>query len=217
MQEVERFRKRARVQHWWIVVWALILGLTGLFLFVDGFSAAAEGGGSRLAHRIAAICFVAWPVLYFLMNPKSAWEWIKEAFTWNKDDIGWLQAAPSYYFGGPEEDMPPQDRSNTGQKLWMVVVIITGLIFVITGFFMWFLKGNISPGTYQVMLLLHDIAFIVAGAMFLVHVFLAAFHPRMSEAMRSMWGGKSSVHYAKTHHGKWYDRISAGESAGESS
>jgi len=212
MQEVERFRKRARFHHWWIVAWALILGLTGLFLFLSWFGPAAEGGYSRLVHRIAAVCFVAGPVVYFLMNPKSSWEWIKEAFSWNTDDIGWLQAAPNYYFGGPEDVMPPQDRSNTGQKLWIVVVIITGLIFVITGFFMWFLKGNISPGTYQVMLLLHDIAFIAAGAMFLVHVALAVFHPRMSEALRSMWGGKSTVHYAKTHHGKWYDRISAGES-----
>ena len=211
-QEVERSRKRARVHHWWIVVCALILGLTGLFLFVSGFAGAAEGGGSRLVHRIAAICFVAGPALYFFTNPKSSWKWIKEAFTWNKDDIGWLQAAPIYYFGGPEDAMPPQDRSNTGQKLWMVVVIITGVIFVITGFFMWFLKGNISAEVYQVMLLFHDIAFIAAGAMFLVHVALAVFHPRMSEALRSMWGGKSSTHYAKTHHGKWYDKISAGES-----
>lgn len=213
MQEVERFRKRARVHHWWIAVWALILGLTGLFLFVDGFSAVAEGGGSRLVHRIAAICFVAGPGLYFFMNAKSSWEWIRDAFSRSTEDIGWLNAAPSYYFGGPEEAMPPQEWSNTGQKLWTVVAITTGLIFVITGFFMWFLKGNISPGTYQVMLLLHDIAFIFAGAMFLVHFALAVFHPRMSEAMRSMIWGKSTVHYAKTHHGKWYDRISAGKSS----
>jgi formate dehydrogenase subunit gamma len=209
MQDVERFRKRAIFQHWWIVACSVLLGLTGLFLFLSWFSPASWWGISRLVHRIAAVGFVGVPVLYFLMNPRSSLEWIKEAFTWNKDDLGWLQAAPSYYFGGPEEDMPPQDRSNTGQKLWMVVVIVTALMFVVSGFFMWFLKDIVSPGVFQGMVIIHDVAFIVAGTMLLVHIALAAFHPRMSEAMRSMITGRASVDYVKSHHGKWYNRIAA--------
>lgn len=205
MQEIERYRKRAIYQHWWIVGCSFLLAVTGLFLFAEVLSPGAWGGYSRLIHRIAAVCFVGGPVLYFLMNPKTSLEWIKEAFTWNKDDIGWLKAAPSYYFGGPEEKMPPQDRSNTGQKLWMFVVIVTGLVFIVTGFMMWI------SGDSGIAIILHDIAFIVGGAMFMVHFFLAVFHPRMSEAMRSMTTGKSSVHYAKSHHGKWYSRVTAGK------
>jgi formate dehydrogenase subunit gamma len=211
MQEIERYRKAARIHHWWIVVWALMLGLTGLFLFLSWFSPAAWWGWSRLFHRIAAVLFVAGPVIYFLLYPKQVLEWIKEAFTWGKDDIGWLKAAPIYYFGGDEGSMPPQDRSNTGQKMWMLVVIIAGLAFVVTGFFLWFLKGIISPGVFQAMLLIHDVAFIGAGAMLLVHVALGAFHPRFSEAMRSITSGSVSAEYAKSHHGKWYDRIVSGE------
>lgn len=213
MQEVERYSKRAIFHHWWIVACSMLLGLTGLFLFLSWFSPASWWGISRLVHRIAAVGFVAVPVIYTFMNPRATWEWIKEAFTWNKDDVGWLQAAPIYYFGGDESGMPPQDRSNTGQKLWMVVVIITSIVFVITGFFMWFLKAVISPGTYQVMLLLHDVAFIVAGSMLLVHVALGAFHPMFPEALRSMITGKVTADYAKSHHGKWYDRILAGRKA----
>lgn len=209
MQDVERFRKRAIFQHWWIVACSVLLGLTGLFLFLSWVSPAAWWGWSRLVHRIAAVGFVGVPVIYFLLNPKSSWEWIKEAFTWNTDDLGWLQAAPSYYFGGPEEDMPPQDRSNTGQKLWMLVAIVTGVVFVITGFIMWFFKGSVAPGVLQAMVLIHDIAFIAGGTMLLVHIALAAFHPRMSEAMRSMTSGKATVDYVKSHHGKWYDRVTA--------
>ncbi len=209
MQDVERFRKRAIFQHWWIVACSLLLGLTGLFLFLSWVSPAAWWGWSRLVHRIAAVGFVGIPVIYFILNPKSTLEWLKEAFTWNKEDLGWLQAAPSYYFGGPEEDMPPQDRSNTGQKLWMLVVVITSVVFVITGFIMWFFQGSIPQGAYQAMVLLHDIAFIAGGTMLLVHIALAAFHPRMSEAMRSMTTGKATVDYVKTHHGKWYERIAA--------
>jgi len=202
MQDIERFRKRAIFQHWWI---------TGLSLFLDWLGPLAWWGYGRLVHRIAAAGFVAVPVIYFLTNPRTTLEWIKEAFTWNTDDLGWVKAAPGYYFGGPQEKMPPQDRSNTGQKLWMLCVIVTGAIFIVTGFVMWFFKGDVSQGALSAMIILHDIAFIAWGAMLMVHIALAAFHPRMSEAMRSMTTGKSTVDYAKSHHGKWYDRVAAGK------
>ena len=207
MQEIERYRKRARIQHWLIVVCAFLLGLTGLFLFLSWFGPAAWWGYSRLVHRIAAAGFVAMPVLYALLNPKSTWAWIKEAFTWNKDDLGWLRAAPTYYFGSDIIPMPPQERSNTGQKMWMLVVIVTGVIFVVSGGIMWFGKGLVPTGVFQWSVFAHDVAFITAGAMLLVHIVLGSVHPRFSEALHSMVSGKVSVHYAKSHHGKWYDRI----------
>ncbi|HEY49779.1 MAG TPA: hypothetical protein G4O13_07015 [Dehalococcoidia bacterium] len=203
MKDIERFRKRAIFHHWWIVLCSFLLAVTGLFMFMETLSPGAMGGYSRIIHRFAALGFVAVPIIYFVLNPKTSLEWLKEAFTWNTDDIGWLQAAPEYYFGGPEENMPPQGRSNTGQKLWMVVVIITGVVFVITGAVMMF------SGVSGVAVILHDIAFIAGGAMFLVHFFLAVFHPRMSEAMRSMITGKASEDYVKSHHGKWYEEVVA--------
>ena len=207
MKEIERYRKRAIIQHWLIVVCAILLGLTGLFLFVSWFGPAAWGGYSRLIHRIAAVGFVAIPLIYIVLNPKSTWEWIKEAFTWNTDDLGWLKAAPTYYFGLEIIPMPPQERSNTGQKLWMLVVIITGIIFVVSGGIMWFGKSYVPAGVFQWAVYAHDVAFITAGAMLLVHIALGSLHPRFSEALRSMITGKVSVGYAKSHHGKWYDRI----------
>jgi len=211
MQEVERYRKRAIVQHWLIVVCSLLLAITGLFLFVHWFGPAAWGGTSRIVHRVGAVGFVAVPVIYMILNPKSSLEWLKEAFTWGKADLGWLKSAPTYYFGFDIIPMPPQERSNTGQKMWMVVVITMGIVLVVSGGIMWFGKGLVSDGVFQWSVFAHDAAFVIAGAMFIVHVALGAFHPRFSEALRSMVTGKVSVHYAKDHHGKWYDRISGGK------
>ena len=208
MQTVERYRTRAIIHHWWIVVWALLLGLTGIFLFVPWFSPAAAGGWSRLAHRISAVLFVAGPVIYALFNSKNTLQWIKETLTWKKADLGWLKAAPSYYFGSDAVPMPPQERSNTGQKLWMLVALTAGMIFVITGAIMWFFKDTVSAGVFQWSVFVHDLAFIFAGSMFLVHVALGAFHPRFPEALRSMITGKVSREYAQSHHGKWYEEIS---------
>jgi formate dehydrogenase subunit gamma len=211
MQEVERYSKRAIVQHWWIVACSILLAITGLFLFISWFGPAAWWGYSRLVHRIAAVGFVAVPVLYMILNPKSTIEWVKEAFTWGKADFGWLKAAPTYYFGFDIIPMPPQERSNTGQKMWVLVVIVTSVIFVVSGGIMWFGKGLVSTGVFQWSVFAHDAAFVIAGAMFLVHIALGTFHPRFSEALRSMISGKVSVHYAQSHHGKWYDRISGGK------
>jgi formate dehydrogenase subunit gamma len=211
MQEVERYSKRAIVQHWWIVACSILLAITGLFLFISWFGPAAWWGYSRLVHRIAAVGFVAVPVLYMILNPKSTIEWVKEAFTWGKADFGWLKAAPTYYFGFDIIPMPPQERSNTGQKMWVLVVIVTSVIFVVSGGIMWFGKGLVPTGVFQWSVFAHDAAFVIAGAMFLVHIALGTFHPRFSEALRSMISGKVSVHYAQSHHGKWYDRISGGK------
>ncbi len=213
MQEIERYSKRARVQHWSMVVCSLLLAITGLFLFVPWFGAAAQGGASRIVHHAAAVGFVAVPVIYFMLNPKSSLEWFKEAFTWGKADLGWLKAAPTYYFGFDIIPMPPQERSNSGQKLWVVVVIMMGLLLVVTGGIMWFGKGLVPEGVFQWTVFLHGAAFVIAGAMLLVHMILGTIHPRFSEALRSIIGGKVSAHYAQSHHGKWYDKITAGKKA----
>ena len=213
MKEIERYSKRAIFQHWWIVACSFLLALTGLFLFLSWFGPAAWWGYSRLVHRIAAVGFVAIPVIYTILNSKSTWHWIKEAFTWGKHDVGWLQAAPTYYFGSDIVPMPPQERANTGQKMWMLVVIVTGVIFVVSGGIMWFGKDLVPTGVFQWSVFAHDVAFIAAGAMLLVHIALGTFHPRFSEALHSMITGKVSVDYAKSHHGKWHDKISGEKKA----
>ena len=49
----------------------------------------------------------------------------------------------------------------------------------------------VSPIVFQWSLLIHDIAFIGAVCMFLLHVQLAIFHPRMDESLLSMIDGKA--------------------------
>jgi formate dehydrogenase subunit gamma len=49
--------------------------------------------------------------------------------------------------------------------------------------------------------------------MTLVHLYLGAFHPRMTEALKSMIKGTVSVEYAKSHHGKWYKEVVGSEAA----
>lgn len=209
---VERFKKRTIWFHWIHTAAFLVLLVTGAILFLPGLGAPAAGGVTRSIHRVAVIFFVGAPIVYFIINPRMSLHFIKETLTWGKDDIDWALQAPDYYFGGDEEKMPPQGHVNTGQKMWQFIVLATGILFVISGIFMWFLKDTLSPGVFQWFVIVHDVAFILALLMLLVHIYLGVIHPRMTESLRSMWDGKVSKKYARNHYGKWYDEVAKGKS-----
>lgn len=210
-REVEKYRKPIRILHWMHAGSFVLLFFTGLVLFIPGLGFLAEDSWTRLIHRIGAAIFVIIPILYLIINPKAVARGFKPAFAWSSLDIGWLKAAPRYYFLGDERDMPPQDAMNTGQKMWWLFTIVFGIIFVITGAIMWFAKLSAPPPLLQWMVLIHDISFIVTGAMLLLHVYLGVLHPAMTESWKAMTRGKISTEYAKVHHGKWYAEISRGK------
>jgi formate dehydrogenase subunit gamma len=197
--------------HWVHTAAFLILIITGAILFVPGLGSPAAGGITRLLHRIAVIFFVACPVIYAVLAPRLAWNFIKECFIWGVDDIKWVTRAPDYYFGGDEDKMFPQGHINTGQKMWQLIVVVTAVLFLLSGLIMWFLKGIVTPALFQWCVILHDVAFILVFLMLLVHIYLGAIHPRMTESFRSMLDGKISKQYARSHYGKWYDKIAGGK------
>jgi formate dehydrogenase subunit gamma len=206
---IERFKKRTIWFHWIHTLAFLILVVTGAILLVPGLGGVAAGGVTRIIHRICIIFFVGVPVLYGLFNPRATWHFIKETLTWGKEDMGWLMAAPGYYFLNREDKMPPQGHVNSGQKMWQFIVLLTGIVFVISGAIMLFFKNIVSPAVFQWSVIAHDIAFILAFLMLLVHIYTGSLHPMMTESFKSMLNGKISPRYAKNHYGKWYDKISA--------
>jgi formate dehydrogenase subunit gamma len=213
-QYIERYRRPTRILHWIHTGSFIVLFFTGLILFIPGVSILAEDSWTRLIHRIAVVVFVVAPAIYIPMNFKATLRGIKDAFTWGTDDLGWLLAAPRYYMLSDEESMPPQGHMNTGQKMWWFIVIVFGAIFLITGLVMWAGKESAPQALLQWMVFVHDVAFIVTGAMLFVHVYLSVAHPLMKGAFDSMAKGKVSAEYAKSHHGKWYEEMTGGKKAG---
>ena len=202
--EVERFKASTRLLHWTIALAAIVLTITGLFFFVESWGWLAEDGYTRVIHRIAAVVLMSAPVLYFLIHPVNSLKFLGEAFQWGSGDLDWVKAAPDYYFGGEGEDMPPQGHINTGQKLFWLIALLCSVGFIITGLIMW-TTGTSDSGAFATAALIHDLCLIVGGSMLLVHVYLGAMHPKMTESLRSMITGRASVDYVKDHHGKWYD------------
>ncbi|MFC1954016.1 formate dehydrogenase subunit gamma [Chloroflexota bacterium] len=211
-KEVERYRKPTRILHWVHAGAFTALFLTGLTLFIPQLGILAQDSWTRVIHRIAALLFVVAPLIYIPMNWKATVQGIKDAFTWGAEDIGWLQAAPRYYFLCDEKAMPPQPHMNTGQKMWWLMVIIFGVLFLISGLIMYAFKTVAPAALLQWMVFIHDVAFITTGCMFFVHIYLSVFHPLMRPTQTGAWSsmarGKVSAEYAKSHHGKWYEEIS---------
>ena len=205
--EVEKYRKSTRVLHWIHTGAFVLLFLTGLVLFVPQLGILAQDSWTRIIHRIAAVLFTVIPLIYLIIKPRASWQGIKDAFSWGSADMGWLKAAPRYYFLGDEKGMPPQGHMNTGQKMWWFIVLVFGVLFVISGLIMWFAKTTAAPALLQWMVLLHDVSFIVTGAMLFAHIYLGVIHPLMTESWKAITGGKISAEYAKSHHGKWYEEV----------
>jgi formate dehydrogenase subunit gamma len=207
--EIERYRRPTRFLHWFIAVSFGVLFLSGLILFLPTpISLLARDSWTRVFHRVFAAVFIIAPIVYLVTNRKVTAKGIAEAFKWGKEDIGWLKAAPRYYFLCDEKCMPPQGHMNTGQKLWWLMVIVFSVVFLATGTVMWFFKSVAPPTLLQVMVAVHDLAFVATAPMFFVHVYLSVFHTLMRPwnigAWSSMARGKVSTEYARSHHAAWY-------------
>jgi formate dehydrogenase subunit gamma len=206
-EEIVKYQRSTRVMHWIHTGAFILLFITGLIIFIPAFGPAAAGGATRVIHRVAALIFVVIPVLRFVMGPGTSMRALAQAFAWGSDDIGWLKAAPRYYFLSDESSMPPQGEMNSGQKLWWLITVLAWFVFTVTGAIMWFGINSLSANALGAMVLLHDIMMAVIIPMIFVHLYLAIVHPLMSEAWNSMWRGTVSEEYAKSHHGKWYEEI----------
>lgn len=202
---IERFRKRTIVLHWVHTGAFLILAVTGAIMLLqeDVYSNIYI---AQILHRAAAVIFIAVPVLGYFMAPRPSSGFIKESLKFGSEDVKWIVAAPDYYFGGPEERMPPQGRLNSGQKFWQSVVMVTGLIFVFTGIPLWVFRFNLPVSAYEWILFAHGIAFVIVFVILLLHIYLALFHPRFKESISSMINGRISSTYARTHYRKWYEK-----------
>lgn len=213
---VRRFNFWSIVCHWLYAAFFIAALVTGLAFAYD-WMAFLAGPASRLIHRIAAIGLVVVPVLYLVGSGKNAWMLLKEAVTWSRDDFQWLKMAIPYHFTGRPKP-PPQGFLNAGQKMNVLVVTTTFLVFVVTGAILWFMRPELAleeRGIFWWSSLLHSAAGWVAAAMFFVHVYLAGVHPFTRPSLRGMVDGHVTLDYALFEHPKWAEQFLPKKSAAD--
>lgn len=209
---VKRFTAAERVAHWVHFIAFTALLVTGMFLYVPAFqpfAVGAAGEASRLVHRVAAVVFIGVPLIGLVFSPREFFYSLRESFTWTAGDWGWLKNAWNYYTYGRAGTMPPQGKFNAGQKFNMLTLIVTFVLFTVTGLVMWFGKGVVPPGVFLWSVVIHDLSAIATVLMFMLHVYLAAVHPLMRESITAMFDGTVTEEFAREHHGKWLaERVS---------
>jgi formate dehydrogenase subunit gamma len=210
------FNTTQRFVHWLHAACFAVLAVSGLVLyapFLQGLAIGYAGWTTRLMHRVGAVGLALVPLVYIIFSPKAFLDSMRRIFTWSKADLGWLRAAPAYYLLGREEAMPPQDKFNTGQKLFYLVVVICTFLFGISGFVMWFGKFAVPTWLFQLSVVVHDLCFIAYMAFFLVHFMLAVAHPLMKGALDGMLFGWMPEAYVRRHHAKYYEELKGKQGA----
>lgn len=206
---VKRYNLPDMIMHWTVAAGFVLALLTGYAVFFEGTSALLVnevGNFIRLLHRIGGVLFVVAPILYFIFSKKRFG--FLRAFKWNKSDFGWLLAAPKHYFVGGD-GMPPQEKYNTGQKLFYLFAVVFGVLLAISGFILWF--NWFSATTQLVTLFIHDVSAVLLTLFFFVHVYLVIFHPADRTSFNAMATGYMDREYAKHHHELWYNEVKAQE------
>ena len=162
-ERILRFRPGQRYVHLLVATSFVALFLSGLPLIFSPLHFLAAGGWSRILHRVAAVGFMAVPVLYVIVDGRGAKELITDSFHFDRDDRAWLAHMGRYVLGNAT-GMPPQGRLNAGQKLHHAAVMVLGVGIVGSGLLLWFAKSSLSASMLAWTLVIHDVLDGLAGA-----------------------------------------------------
>ena len=161
-----------------------------------------------MSHRIIGVVFVAVPLISALLAPKGvAHIWHNNVCKWTSDDKLWMKLFFPYLFLAKWVHMPDQDEQKSGQRFADGMLWICGFAMAITGVLL--LLGEVAislpGGVHGVLLLLHDVFFLLMAIFACAHIFLGA---GIFQPYRGMWkvmwkDGLISESDALYHWGHW--------------
>jgi formate dehydrogenase subunit gamma len=197
-----RYTLAERVVHW-------IAGLTYLYQLLTGLAfysphlywiAALLGGAatSRYWHPWMGLLFTA--SLFWMFR------------TWLDDmrltavDREWRKAM-GHYVRNEDEQLPPVDRFNAGQKYFFWVMLWAGIVMLVSGVALWIpeqIPWSLRFLRYTAVLLHVSAALVSIGA-FIIHVYMGTAMVRGS--FTAIVRGVVPPAWARTHHRLWYNRV----------
>lgn len=209
-RQVLRYLPTQRWVHWMGAAGFVMLLLSGLVLLWPPLAPLAAGGWSRMLHRVGAVLYVLWPILYAILNPKLLAEVVRESVTYGRDEWKFFLRMPGYFFGRTG-NLPPQGRVNAGQKVHHLGVGVTSIMVVLTGLVLWFGKGQLGANGLAVTVMLHDLVMLVLTVLLVGHVYFTFLYG----ALPAMLTGYVSESYARLEHPKWLATLHVSPPAGD--
>ena len=206
--ELLRHPVYTRFLHWSVAIFFILSPLTGFAIYspwLFQWITPLFGGGprTRALHPWFALLFTVFFFFQFL-------NWMAP-MVWTAADRRWLRRIRQYATN--EDPIEAEDVGffNAGQKLYFWAIVVSVILFLITGFLMWF--DNATPRwVVAVSYVVHDIAALVMLGGFIIHVYEGTAH--QPGTFRSMIDGTVTERWAWTHHPGWF-RSSTGRDARE--
>jgi formate dehydrogenase subunit gamma len=198
-----RYTLIERVMHWVSAIAYVYALLTGMAFYSPHlyWIATVLGGAptSRFWHPWVALVFIA-AIVWML----RAW---LDDMRITPADRQW-NLAIEHYIKNEDENLPPIDRFNPGQKYFFWVMLGAALVLLVSGALLWF--PELIPWSWRGLryaaILLHVAAALVTTGAFIIHVYMGTAVVR--GGFTSIIRGEVSATWAKTHHRLWYNRVS---------
>jgi formate dehydrogenase subunit gamma len=196
-RRLPRFTRTERAVHWVHAAAFLILLGSGLCLYLPSL---AEVVSRRpLVKGIHIYTAIAWAIALVLIalvgDRRALVRTAREIDGFDADDRAWLLRRGA-----------PQGRLNAGQKLNAVITAAFSLLFVVTGFFLWYGERD-TRFRLPAALLVHDWLMYVSFVLFVGHLFLAVIYPKTRHALNGITRGWVEEDWALQHHRKWVEQI----------
>ena len=141
------------------------------------------------------------------MAPKGVAHIFKNLFAkWNSDDKKWMLLFFPYLFMAKWIHMPDQDEVKSGQRFADGMLWVAGALMGVTGLILVAGSTIVDLGTgYGVVLLLHDLGFLLIAVFGLAHIFLGGgiFQPYRGTYKLMFGNGLVSEADALYHWGHW--------------
>ena len=210
---IKRHDAFVRANHWTFAVGGVILGITGLLLFIPGLGQLVGYNTLKTAtiiHRIIAVLFIAIPTLSWIIRPANFKHTFSNLFMkWDDDDKEFMKLFFPYMLNPKKYHMPKQQFVKSGQRFSDIMMYLCIFGIALSGVLLW-VGSNIGPNwLYQIWLAGHDLCFMGMCMMFPIHVFLGGgiFQPYRGVA-RGMFGdGYLPASDCLYHWGHWAEAV----------
>jgi len=196
--ELLRHPVYTRVLHWLVAITFILSLLSGFALYspwLYRFLTPIFGGGpmTRFLHPWFGLFFDVFFFFQFL-------NWLTPMM-WTRNDTSWLKRIRQYATNKDKVESGEVGFFNAGQKVYFWAIVLSGVLFLITGLLLWF-DDVVPRWIVAVSYVVHDLAGLLMLAGFIIHVYEGT--AAMPGTFRSMTNGTVTRAWAWTHHPAWY-------------
>ena len=203
--ELLRHPVYTRFLHWSVAIFFILSLLTGFAIYspwLFHWITPLFGGGprTRWLHPWFGLLFEVFFLFQFI-------NWFAP-MAWTAADRRWMKRIRRYVTNEDRVEAEDVGFFNGGQKLYFWAIAVSGVLFLITGFLLWF-DDVVPRWIVAVSYVIHDLAALLMLAGFIIHVYEGTAH--QPGTFRSMMDGTVTESWARTHHPGWYRALTGRE------